>query len=188
MNLRRDLSLVLAGAATLCQTAFSSELSVQLVTRGSTQIDHGNYTTAISILSTALKQNPCDLEARRLLSSAFIGAGREKEAIQQLESIVRVAPGDVRDMVMMAVAFYQAGDTKTSIACYKKALNQDPASGPAGIGLARALMSTGDLKAAAAVCNNALRLGQETQIRQQFVDLLSTIKMQSGIVHRQLNG
>ena len=188
MNFIREMIAALAAAALFCPPVFSDGLNASLVTSGCAQLDCGNYTRAISLFAAALRKQPDDLEARRLLVRAFICADREKEALQQLQAIRQVASGNSGDSVMMAEACYHMGDARSAIACYKEALILEPSSAPAKIGLARALIFTGNLRGAVAVCNDALRFTQAVQSRQQFLELLSNIRMQATIVHKQLSG
>lgn len=177
----RIVSFLIALAA-VSQPVWAGGLPTALLQKGCAQIDRGNYSSAISLLSTAVRQNPADLEARRQLSRAFIGAGMSREAVQQLEAIVRVAPGNANDLSMLAEAYFQAGDSRTAIARYRSALQVDPNCASACIGLANSLMATGDLKAARAHCTESLRSTRDPQLRNQLTEILSTIRTRRGMV------
>ena len=188
MIFARRMAALAAAVATLCPAAFAGQLGLPLLAKGSDLINRGNYTGAISVLSAAVRQDPSDLEVRRRLSSAYIGAGMARQALQQLEAVSRVSPGNAGDYVMMAEAHFQMGDTAKAIARYKQAMLTDPSNTQARMGLARALMAAGDLNSASAVCNDSIRTKQDAQSRQQFVELLGTIRSRGNVVHRQLNG
>lgn len=189
MKCRRTISIIIA-AGTLLSGPFAgaSERNLPPVANAAFQIDRGNYLDAAKLLATALRKNPGDLEARRLLATALIGAGEAAAALRQLKALNKVAPGDSRDYVLMAEASYHMGDTSNAIRHYRKALELDPSSGCAGMGLSRALMSAGKIDEAITVCHEALRLARDAPTRQQFVDLLSTMRKRVFLAHRQLCG
>jgi len=188
MNLKNGMATAIVALAALCQPVFAGGAPAGSVAKGCDEINRGNYTSAISILSAAIRQNPSDLDARRYLSSALIGAGMAREAAQQLEAIAKVAPGNAADCTMMAEAYNQMGDNKIATARYKQAILLDPAASAPRLGLARLFMASGDLNGAISLCNESLKTRRDAQSRQQFIDLLGTIRARSGITHRQLNG
>ncbi len=150
-------------------------------------MNRGNYSSAIGTLTLAVKQNPSDLDARRQLCNAYLGAGMAREAAQQLELISRLAPGNIGDLIAMGEAYSQMGDRRNAIAKYRQAWVQDPNNGRAVIGLARALISNGDTGAARSVCEGALRSSRDSVLRAQCSELLGTIRARSCMVKTAAN-
>ncbi len=136
----------------------------------------GNYQQAVVYLTAAVKINPTDLDIRRRLCSAYVGAGMSKDAIQQMRVIGTVSPLTAEDISLQADAYSQLGDTKTAILRYKQALQVDPTYGAARIALAKILLFAGDYTNARAACNDTLRTSKDPLVRKQAMDMLGALK------------
>jgi tetratricopeptide (TPR) repeat protein len=188
MNLKNGMATAVVALAALCQPVFAGGLTVAPVAKGCDLINRGDYNGAVSVLTLAVRQNPSDLEARRYLCRAFIGAGAARQAVQQLEAVIKVAPNNPADYTMIAEAYFQMGDTKKSIAYYKQAIQVDSSYAGARLGLARAFLASGDTGSAGSVCYESLKTRQDAQTRQQFIDLINTIRSRGTLAQKQLNG
>lgn len=166
-------------AAGFMSPSFAGGICINLVQKACKQMDCGNYTAAISTLVLAVRQDPSDLEARRHLCSAMLGAGKAKEALHELQVINQAAPGDLRDLQMMAEAHYQCGDSRAAIQKYREALAADPAFAPAKIGLIRTLISSGKSPEAEFLCKATLRSSTDSTLRKQVNELLQLIRSRS---------
>lgn len=144
--------------------------------RGHELLLRGNYQQAVGYLTAAVKLNPTDLEIRRQLCSAYVGAGMSREAIQQLRVIATVTAPTAEDFNLQAEAYSQLGDSKTAILRFKQALMVEPSNGPARIGLAKILLFAGDYASARAACNDTLRTSRDPVVRKQAIDLLGALK------------
>ena len=58
MKFERKMATALVALATLCHPALAGDLTMSFAARGCAQLDRGNYTTAIGLLSAAVRQNP----------------------------------------------------------------------------------------------------------------------------------
>ena len=187
MSHSSKLFVVLMLELALSQPVMAGGLPVALVQKGCEQMNRGNYSSAIATFTTAVKQNPSDLDARRQLCNAYLGAGMAREAAQQLELIAKVSPGNINDLIALGEAYVQLGDNRAAISKYKQAWVLDSTNGRAVIGLARTLMANGDADSARSVCAGALRSSKDAVLRSQCSEILSTIRTRSYVVKTAAN-
>jgi len=123
-------------------------------------IQAGRIREAVSDAEEALKQNPNDIAARRLLGRIYtrmIGdpqQGRIDEkmlpkAIEQYQKIAELAPNDLDTWLMLGRLQKVAQNSVESEKSYKKALELDPNNEDALTGLAMVYTDVGDTKSAA---------------------------------------
>ena len=123
-------------------------------------IQAGRIREAVTDAEEALKQNPNDIGARRLLGRIYtrmIGdpqQGRIDEkmlpkAIEQYQKIAELAPDDVDTWLMLGRLQKVAQNSVESEKAYKKALELDPNNEDALTGLAMVYADVGDSKSAA---------------------------------------
>ena len=178
------MSLLYTLLAALLATGFMSPcfaggISINLVQKGCKQMDSGNYADAVSTLVVAVRQNPSDLETRRKLCTALVGAGRATDALRELQVITRFAPGDARDSQLMAEAYYLCGDAISAITKYREALALNPDAAEAKLGLIRSLISTGNPTEAKGICQQTLRSSRDAVLRKQVAEILQGIRFRS---------
>lgn len=166
---------ILICAAGFCQALIVEASPIAFLDSGCNQMRRGNYDYAIKFFIAAIKQNPSDLQARRLLADALIAAGRGKEAIQQLNIVSTAEPEKAIDLCAKAEAYSQLGENKIALRLYKKALLADCQSNKARIGLARTLLIAGEFKSASAVCYDTVRFTTDRQVKTQCLELLDII-------------
>jgi len=123
-------------------------------------IQSGRLREAVLEAEDALKQNPNDLNARRLLARIYtrligdsqanrIDENMVKKAIEQYEKITEGDPKDTESWLMLGRLDKIAQNSTEAIKAYKKALELDPENEDAMTGLAMVYTDLGDTKAAA---------------------------------------
>jgi tetratricopeptide (TPR) repeat protein len=123
-------------------------------------IQSGRLREAVLDAEDALKQNPNDLNSRRLLARIYthligdsqtnqIDADMVKKAIEQYQKITEADPKDVESWIMQGRLQKALMNSTEAMAAYKKALELDAANEDAMTGLATVYADLGDNKAAA---------------------------------------
>ncbi len=119
----------------------------------------GRIREAVLEAEQAIKTNPDDLNARRVLariytqqigdsSASRIDEGMVKRAIEQYKFISEKDPKDVDSLVMLGRLYKVSQDSNASEAAFKKALEADPDNEDALTGLAMVYSDLGDSKRA----------------------------------------
>jgi len=121
-------------------------------------IQSGRLREAVLDAQDALKDNPNDLNSRRLLARIYthlIGDQNQtdtdmvKKAIEQYQKITEVDPKDVDSWIMLGRLEKALMNSTEAMAAYKKALELDADNEDAMTGLATVYADLGDNKAAA---------------------------------------
>jgi len=123
-------------------------------------IQSGRLREAVSDAEEALKQNPKDLNSRRLLARIYthligdaqsnqIDADMVKKAIEQYQKITETDPKDIDSWIMLGRLNKALMNSTEAMAAYKKALELDAGNEDAMTGLATVYADLGDNKAAA---------------------------------------
>jgi len=123
-------------------------------------IQSGRLREAVLDAEDALKQNPNDLNSRRLLARIYthlIGDSQNnqidpdmvKKAIEQYQKITETDPKDVDSWIMLGRLQKALQNSTEAMAAYKKALELDAGNEDAMTGLATVYADLGDNKAAA---------------------------------------
>ena len=123
-------------------------------------IQSGRLREAVLDAEEALKQNPNDLNSRRLLARIYthlIGDSQNnqidpdmvKKAIEQYQKIAETDPKDVDSWIMLGRLQKALQNSTEAMAAYKKALELDAGNEDAMTGLATVYADLGDNKAAA---------------------------------------
>jgi tetratricopeptide (TPR) repeat protein len=121
-------------------------------------IQSGRLREAVLDAQDALKQNPNDLNSRRLLARIYthlIGDQNQtdsdmvKKAIEQYQKITEVDPKDIDSWIMLGRLEKALMNSTEAMAAYKKALELDADNEDAMTGLATVYVDLGDNKAAA---------------------------------------
>ena len=131
-------------------------------------IQTGQIRSAVTEAEDALKSNPDDLNARRVLGRIYsrmigdrennrINETMVKKAIEQYEKIAEKAPKDVDTWLMLGRLHKVAQNSPESEKAYKKALELDPDNEDASVGLAMVYADLGDNKTAASLLEKASR-------------------------------
>ncbi|HUQ95238.1 MAG TPA: tetratricopeptide repeat protein [Bryobacteraceae bacterium] len=129
-------------------------------------IQSGKIRDAVIETEDALKQNPNDLNLRRMLGRLYtrmIGDTQNnkvneemlKKAIEQYSKIAEKAPQDATTWLMLGRLYKVSQNSPESEKAYKKALEIDPNSEEALTGLAMVYADVGDTKAAAQLLQKA---------------------------------
>jgi len=123
-------------------------------------IQSGRLREAVTEAEDALKANPSDLNARRLLARIYtrmigdaqanrIDESMVKKAIEQYQKITEGDPKDIESWLMLGRLDKIAQNSTEAMNAYKKALAIDPDNEDANTGLAMVYVDLGDNKAAA---------------------------------------
>jgi len=123
-------------------------------------IQSGRLREAVTEAEDALKQNPDDLNSRRLLARIYtrligdsqanrIDENMVKKAIEQYQKITAGDPKDVESWLMLGRLDKIAQNSTDALAAYKKVLELDPENEDAMTGQAMVYSDLGDTKAAA---------------------------------------
>ncbi|HLG97494.1 MAG TPA: tetratricopeptide repeat protein [Bryobacteraceae bacterium] len=122
-------------------------------------IQSGRLREAVTEAEDQLKQNPNDLNARRLLARIYtrligdqanrVDESMVKKAIEQFEKITEGDPKDVESWLMLGRLNKIAQNSTEALKDYNKALALDPDNEDAMTGLAMVYTDLGDNKAAA---------------------------------------
>ncbi len=119
----------------------------------------GRIREAVEEAQTALKTNPDDLNARRVLAHIYtqqigdaqtnhIDEGMARRAVEQYKIITEKDPKDVDSLVMLGRLDRVLEDSVDAEAAFKKALDQEPDNDDAITGLASVYSDRGDAKTA----------------------------------------
>jgi len=123
-------------------------------------IQSGRLREAVLDAEDALKQNPNDLNARRLLARIYthligdaqsnqIDTDMVKKAVDQYQKITQTDPKDIDSWIMLGRLQKALMNSTEAMAAYKKALDLDANNLDAMTGLATVYADLGDNKAAA---------------------------------------
>jgi tetratricopeptide (TPR) repeat protein len=123
-------------------------------------IQSGRLREAVLDAEDALKQNPNDLNSRRLLARIYthligdsqtnqIDSNMVKKAVEQYQKIADADPKDIDTWIMLGRLQKALQNSTEAMAAYKKALELDAANEDAMTGLATVYADLGDNKAAA---------------------------------------
>jgi tetratricopeptide (TPR) repeat protein len=129
-------------------------------------IQSGRLRDAVSEAEDTLKQNPQDLNARRVLARIYtrligdtqqnhIDESMVKKAIEQYEAITAKEPKDAESWMMLGRLQKMSQNSTESVKAYQKALEADPDNEDAMTGLAMVYADLGDTKAAAGLLKKA---------------------------------
>ncbi len=122
----------------------------------------GRLREAVDEAQQALKTNPDDLNARRVLAHIYtqqigdaqtnhVDENMARKAIEQYKYITQKEPKDVESLVMMGRLDRVVDDSVSAEAAFKQALQAEPDSEDAIVGLASVYSDRGDPKAASAL-------------------------------------
>ena len=123
-------------------------------------IQSGRLREAVTEAEDSLKQNPDDLNSRRLLARIYtrligdsqanrIDENMVKKAIEQYQKITAGDPKDVESWIMLGRLDKVSQNSTEALTAYKKALELDPENEDAMTGMAQVYTDLGDSKAAA---------------------------------------
>lgn len=122
----------------------------------------GHLREAVEEAQTALKANPKDLDARRVLAHIYtqeigdpqtnrIDESMAKKAIEQYRLVSEQDPKDIDSLIMLGRIERVINDSVDAEAAFKKAMAVDPSNPDAVTGLASVYSDRGDAKTAASL-------------------------------------
>jgi tetratricopeptide (TPR) repeat protein len=122
----------------------------------------GRIREAVEEAQAALKANPDDVNARRVLAHIYaqqigdaqanhIDEGMARRAVEQYKIIAEKNPKDVDSLVMLGRLDRVLGDSVDAEAAFKKAIESDPDNEDAVTGLAGVYSDRGDMKGSSAL-------------------------------------
>ena len=141
----------------------------------------GRIREAVEEAQDALKANPDDLNARRVLARIYtqqigdaqanrIDEGMARRAVDQYKAITAKEPKDVESLIMLGRLERVLNSSVDAESAFKKALAVDPENEDAMTGLASVLSDRGDAKSASALLE---KLAQSNPSPRALISLAS---------------
>ncbi len=141
----------------------------------------GRMRDAVDEAQQALKSNPDDLNARRVLAHIYtqqigdaqtnhVDENMARKAIEQYKYITQKDPKDIESLVMMGRLDRVVDDSVSAEAAFKQALTAEPDNEDATVGLASVYADRGDPKSASALLE---KLAQKNPSQRALVLLAS---------------
>jgi tetratricopeptide (TPR) repeat protein len=98
-------------AETAFRTALSlnTELFVPKVFLGDIYVGRGKYAEALPFAEQAVKEQPRENAARRLLATVWLGLGRQDQAVDQYQKVLEQDPRDEDALYHLALAYLELG-------------------------------------------------------------------------------
>lgn len=118
----------------------------------------GDFAAIRSVLAEALKHNPSNLEAQRLMGDVSLQLGHQTEALSYYTQALRINEDDALSHRGLAISLHVTGSIREAIPHYRAALDQRPSDFELWNGLGGALAQTGELDEAAKMLRESLRL------------------------------
>jgi tetratricopeptide (TPR) repeat protein len=145
----------------------------------------GRLREAVEEAQDALKANPSDLNARRVLARIYtqqigdaqsnhIDEGMARRAVEQYKAITDKDPKDVDSLVMMGRLDRVLDNSVDAEAAFKKALAADPDNEDATTGLASVYSDRGDAKSASSLLE---KLAQSSPSPRALISLATNYEM-----------
>jgi tetratricopeptide (TPR) repeat protein len=119
---------------------------------------NGKREQAVALLETAISSHPDDADARLLLGSLLMEAGRGPEAIAQIKEAVKLRPRSAEAQNALGEAYNSVGNIKVAREPFEKAIAIKPDYGVAQMNLGEVLLSLGEPGPAAEHLNRAIKL------------------------------
>ncbi len=119
---------------------------------------NGHRDEAVNLLQDLVKDNPRDADARLLLGSLFVEAGKQSEAITQLAEAVKLRPRSAEAQNALGEAYSSFGDFKAAREPFERAVGIKPDFGVAQMNLGEALLDAGELDLSAKHLDRAITL------------------------------
>lgn len=113
--------------------------------------DSGN---AYGHLAEVVRQQPDDLDTKKLLAVACSGTGRFDRAISLCREVLVSEPDDLWMRITLAKALASAGHYDQAASTYEEVLRLDPNNLSAGLGLAEIMAWRGETREAVAHCHS----------------------------------
>ncbi|HTQ38767.1 MAG TPA: tetratricopeptide repeat protein [Pirellulales bacterium] len=151
--------------------------SRQLSERGINAMEHGDITSAESLLSQAVKTCPTDIEARRQYAEALWQAGQREQALQQLAKAVTLAPDDPQLAVRLGEMDLAIGKSSEALRMADQTLDLTPDNSSAWALRGRAEQAGGQYEQALADFDRALEFCHDDR----------QLLLQTAELYRQLN-
>ncbi len=150
-------------------------------------VQAGQINKAVTESEAALRSNPNDLSARRILGRIYArligdpGQNRIREdmvrkALDQYSKITEAAPADVDSWIMIGRLEKIASNAKDSEKAYQKALELDPENEDALSGLAMAAAEKGDLNGAASMLERSTTKAPNPRSLAQLAETYEQLK------------
>lgn len=118
----------------------------------------GDFAAIRNVLAEALKHNPSNVEAQRLMGDTLLQLGRHDEARGHYTEALRINENDALSHRGLAISLHVTGHVREAIPHYRAALDQRPLDYELWNGLGGAMAQTGQLEEAAKMLQESLRL------------------------------
>ncbi len=118
----------------------------------------GDYEGMRNVIAEALKHNPLNVEAQRMMGDVHVQLGRSADAVAYYTEALRIDENDALSHRGLAIALHVTGRIDEAIPHYRAAVHERPSDFELWNGLGGALAQTGRFDEAAQMLQEALRL------------------------------
>jgi len=144
------------------------DLSIQMSPQGSLgariqvveRIAAGQWEDAATLIESARKAFPDDIQIPYLSGRILSRLGRHEEALRHFESVLKQAPGLHAALVGKGEALLEMGKPVAAREAFETLLSREPDHAEARIGLARVALETGDLDGAIQIAREVIEKGR----------------------------
>jgi tetratricopeptide (TPR) repeat protein len=105
--------------------------AAMLVGRAEAELAAGHPDKAIRACEEAIRLNPADVSARRMLANALAAKGDTEGSMRQYEEILRIRPSSSGARVQLATALVRQKRNQEALAAIEEAIRSDPHSAQA---------------------------------------------------------
>jgi tetratricopeptide (TPR) repeat protein len=153
----------------------SPESVSSLLNKGYAAIGKGNFESAISILTQAVKADPNSVGARRYLAYALTSNGDSATALDQMKIVKKMAVLTAFDHVIFGEAYYSSSKYRESEDSFAEALKIDPTSELGRAGIIKSFTATAQWDKAIKACREGMRLAKSKRERDYFQALAERV-------------
>jgi len=122
---------------------------------------NADYSTAVAVLSDAVKKHPANARAQINLAALLANDGRLDEAVLHLQTAIAIKPDAAEAYANLGVIEYRRNQIGSAIADYRKSLTLDPNAAATHDRLGAALVEAGDIQQAVSEGQRAIQLNPE---------------------------
>ncbi len=119
---------------------------------------NGQRDQAVGVLEALIRENPRDADARLLLGSLLMEAGKQSESLAQLTEAVKLRPRSAEAQNALGEAYSSFGHFKAAREPLERAVAIKPDFGVAQMNLGEVLLDSGELDASAKHLDRATKL------------------------------
>jgi len=146
-----------------------------LVNKGYAAIGKGEYKSAVTILTQAVKSDPNSVPARRYLAYALTSNSEPETALDQMKIVGKMTKLSAFDHVIIGEAYYSSSRYRESEDSFADALKLDPTSELGRAGIVKTFIATAQWDKAFGACREGIRLAKTQRERDFFQTLNASV-------------